>query len=510
MLKTTSYVGTCVVMYVANRKQIEEGDKDMAKKITKINPVKSQVMEQLQPKKRVCGYTQVSTDSKGQHSSFAAQVAYYKELIGRNEEWEYTGVYADKARSGTQLEKRDEFRQMIQDCERGRIDMIITKSITRFARNTVDSISTIRKLKALGVAVLFENENTNSLTECSEQMLTILSSMAQGESESISTNLRWAVTKRFQEGTFKISTPAYGYTRDESGELIIQEEEAEVVRHIFKEYLNGKGSYLIAKGLTEKGIPTIRSAGKWGEGVIKNILLNPVYAGNLILQKTYTTEVLPFQKKVNRGELPQYFISENHPPIISQEEAEAVTQIYEYRRKQMRADGSIKSQNRYAFSSRIICGECGAVFRRQMVGIGTSYERVQWSCARHIRNKEQCGQKPFRDEILKQAFTVMWNKLVSNYAEILIPLLDSLKRLRSDEEQEREINECDNKMMELTKQSHILSGIVAKGYIDAAVFIERQNALSIEQEMIRKKRNQLLDIWKHLWRRQIGSLPTHE
>lgn len=468
------------------------GNQKKTKKITKINPVKSHVMMQLQPQKRVCAYCRVSTDSREQQNSFIAQTAYYEELIGKRSDWEYAGIYADEARSGTKLQKRDDFLRMIKDCEAGKIDMIITKSVTRFARNTVDSIKAIRKLKLLGVAVFFEKENINTLFESSEMLLTILSSLAQGEAESISTNNKWAAIKRFQDGSFKIGTPAHGYVKDENGELVIDEQEVETVRYIFKQYLNGKGSYVIARELTEKGIQTIRSAEKWSEGVVKEILLNPIYTGNLILQKTFTTEGVPFKRKRNKGELPQYFISENHEPIISMEEAEAVKEIYEYRRRQMKADGT-KSQNRYAYSSKIICGECGRVFRRQKIYIGKPYEKVQWCCIQHIEDREKCSMVAIREDIIQNAFTSMWNKLSSNYTGILSPLLESLNKLRADEQQEKEIRECNDKIIELSKQSHILSGVAAKGYLDSAIFIEKQTALQIELDAMRKKRKALLD-----------------
>ncbi|EQB22619.1 Mobile element protein [Dehalobacter sp. UNSWDHB] len=465
----------------------------MAKKITKIDPVKQQVVRQLQPKKRVCAYCRVSTDSREQQNSFTAQLEYYTALIENQEDWQFAGIYADEARSGTKLQKRDDFLRMLKDCEDGKIDMIITKSLTRFARNTVDSIEAIRRLKALGVAVYFEKEHIDSLSEKSELMLTILSSLAQGESESISTNSKWSIIKRFQDGSFILGTPAYGYTKDENGELIIQEEEAEVVRRIFCEYLNGKGTYAIAKDLSEQGLPTIRSAEKWNDGVIKEILLNPIYTGNLLHQKTMTTEVLPFKRQRNRGQLPQYLIEDNHEPIISHKQAEAVREIFEYRRKQMGVNDTSKYQSRYAFSSKIFCGECGGMFRRQKIYIGKPYEKTQWCCRQHILDNTKCSQKAIREDDIQWAFTVMWNKLVSNYDEILTPLLDTLKKLRMDEQQEQEIGECSNKIMELTEQGHILSRLVSKGYIDPAVFIERQNALTIELAAMKKKRSQLLD-----------------
>ncbi len=465
----------------------------MAKKIVRIDPVKQQIAKQLQPQKQVCAYCRVSTDSREQHNSFSVQLAYYKDLIENHEDWQFAGIYADEARSGTKLQKRDDFLRMRKDCEDGKIDMIITKSVTRFARNTVDSIQAIRRLKALGVAVFFEKESINSLSEKSEQMLTILSSLAQGEAESVSTNNKWAAVKRFQDGTFILGTPAYGYTKDENGELVIQEEEAEVVRRIFREYLNGKGTYAIAKDLSEEGLPTIRSAEKWSDGVIKEMLLNPIYTGKLLHQKTMTTEVLPFKRQRNKGQLPQYLIEDNHESIISHEQAEAVKEIFEYRRKQMGVDAPEKYQSRYAFSSKILCGECGSLFRRQKIYIGKPYEKIQWCCRQHIFDSTKCSQKAVREDDVQWTFTLMWNKLVSNYTEILTPLLEMLKKLRIDEQQEQKIGECSNRIMELTEQGHILSRLVSKGYIDHAVFIERQNALTIELATVKKKRSQLLD-----------------
>ena len=463
------------------------------KKIKKIEPIHQKVILELQPKKRVCAYARVSTDSIEQKDSFYYQVEYYKNYIGKRDDWEYAGIYADEARSGTQVKKRDEFSRMIKDCMNGKIDMIITKSVTRFARNTVDSIKAIRKLKELGIGIYFEKENISTLSEKSEMLLTILSSLAQGESETISSNNKWGIKKRFEDGTFKLSIPAYGYTKNKNGELIINKEEAKIVRRIFAEYINGKGPYVIARGLNEDNIPTKRTAEEWQESVVKVILQNPIYEGDLLLQKTYTTEVLPFERKVNKGEMPQYFIENNHEPIITREEGQMVREIYEYRRKQMGIDDSGKYQNRYEFSSRIICGECGSIFRRQKIYIGKPYEKIQWCCIQHIRDISKCSMKAIREDIIKEAFLTMWNKLVSNYKNILIPLLESLKGLRTNEEQEEEIKDLNNKIMELTEQSHILSRVVSKGYIDSAIFIERQNALTVEIEATKKRRNQLLD-----------------
>lgn len=465
----------------------------MAKKVMKIEPVRQKVIQALRPKKRVCAYCRVSTDSSKQHTSYVAQVEYYKSYIEKREEWEFAGIFADEAKSGTQVKKREEFIKMMKECENGNIDIIITKSVTRFARNTIDSIEAIRKLKSLGITVYFEKENINTMSEQSEQMLTILSSLAQGESESISTNNRWGIQKRFKDGTYKLSSVAYGYTKGNDGELIINKDEAVIIKRIFHEYLSGKGSYVISRDLTKDNIAPIRSAEKWNDSVVKEILQNPIYEGDLILQKTYTTEVLPFTKKTNRGEMPQFLIKDNHEPIITRKQGEMVREIYEYRRNQMGADDSGKYQNRYEFSSKITCKECGGIFRRQKIYIGKPYEKIQWSCKKHIENSKLCKTKPIREDVIKEAYLIMWNKLASNYTFILTPLLESLRNLRTNKEQKEEIENLNNRIMELTEQSHILSRVVQKGYMDSAVFIQQQNTLNIEIEEIKKKRNSLLD-----------------
>lgn len=465
----------------------------MAKQVKTIEPVRQKVLQELRPKKKVCAYCRVSTDSAKQHTSYVAQTEYYKQYIESQAEWEFAGIFADEAKSATKVKNRDEFQRMVKECEKGNIDMIITKSITRFARNTVDSIETIRKLKALGITIYFEKENINTMSEQSEQMLTILSSIAQGESENISTNSRWGILKRFQDGSYNLSCVAYGYTKDEDGELIIKEAEAEIVRRIYNEYLNGNGSYAIARDLNKDNIPTIRNAEKWNDSVVKGILQNPIYEGELLLQKSYTTEVLPFTKKKNKGELPMYSIKDNHEPIITKQQADRVREIYEYRRIQMGVDGSDKHQNLYEFSSKLICKECGGTFRRQKIYIGKSYEKIQWCCNNHIENSKLCHTKSVREDLIKDAYLTMWNKLVSNYNEILNPFLESLKNLRINKEQGTQIHELNNKITELTEQSHILSRVVLKGYIDSAVFIEKQNVINIEIEEHKKNRNALLD-----------------
>ena len=463
----------------------------MAKKITKIEPVSKPYEPESLSLKRVCAYCRVSTGLAEQKNSFDSQMAYYTRLIESKEGWLCVGIYADEARSGTKTDRRDDFQRMLQDCKAGKIDLIMTKSVTRFARNTVDSIQAIRELKALGVGVYFEKERVNTLSEKSEQLLTILSSIAQGESESISTNSKWSAVRRFQNGTFIISSPAYGYVNNENGELVIQREEARIVRRIFDEYLGGKGSYAIAKELRKEGIPTIRNSEGWQDGVVRGILQNCVYEGDLLFQKKFTTDGVPFTRKNNHGELPQYLITDNHEPIITREEAKAVRQLYESRREKRCADDFTVYRNRYPFSSRIICGECGGTFRRQKVHIGKPYEKIQWSCYKHIEDISKCKQKAIREDTIKQTFVRMWNRLASNYESILLPMLAALKAVQGNPEQEQELLELEQKIQELKKQSHMLSKVLTGGGIDSAIFIEKRNQIDTELDTAWRRQYQI-------------------
>ncbi len=462
----------------------------MAKKVTVINAVSGSRHTHPQQKLKVCAYARVSTGTKAQAESYATQVEYYTEKIESNPLWEFAGVYADEGITGTKVKGRDDFKTMIAACEEGDIDLILTKSITRFARNTLECIQTIRKLKAAGVGIYFEKENINTLTEASELMLTILASVAQGESEDFSGNNRWAIISRFEKGTYIVGTPAYGYRKDEEGNLIIEESEAEVVRWIFESYLNGMGTYVIAKMLNDRRIPTIREGERWQDGVVKNILLNPVYEGDALRQRTYTEKQFPFTRKENKGQMNMYLTKDAHPPIITHEEAEAVQSIMEYRSRTLKMNGE-KSQNRYLFSGRIICGECGSHFRRQKIYIGKPYEKIIWTCHRHVEDKEFCHMKAIREDVLQQAFTDMWNKLYTNQGTVLEPLLKALTELAERKPESAEIEQLDNEIHSLSEQSRILNQVMKKGYMDSALFMEKNNQLAHRLTECRRKKTLL-------------------
>lgn len=462
----------------------------MAKKVTIIQPIRDDIKVLRKKKLRVCAYVRVSTGSDAQANSFITMLNYYTEYISNNPEWEFVGIYADEAVTGTRVEKREEFQAMMQECEDGNIDLIITKTVTRFGRNTVETLRAIRRLKELGIGVYFESQNINTLTEKSELLITILSSVAQGESEDFSSNNKWAVKKRFSDGTFTLSTPAYGYTKDENGEPIIEPKEAEVVRMIFQLYLNGYGMTKIAQKLNEDGIETIRDSEKWNNTTIRVILTNPMYVGDLLQQKTITTETFPFVRKANKGESDMYLISDNHPAIITREQARAVKEIMEYRAGIVKADA--KNDNRYTFSGKIRCLECGKNFRRQKVYIGKPYERIIWTCSQHVQDINTCQMKAIREDELQNAFIAMWNKLYTNQGVLLEPLLEALKKLPYSKEDAEKIEQLDNEIRELTEQCRIQDHVMEKGYMDTALFYEEQNRLICRLSECRRKKNSLL------------------
>lgn len=275
------------------------------KKIRKIEAKPVQVIKGLpeNAKTRVCAYCRVSTDNKEQESSYESQVFYYTNYINSRSDWTLVDIYADDGISGTSTAKREDFKRMIQDCMDGKIDMIITKSISRFARNTLDCLDYVRRLKEKGIAVFFEKENINTLDSKGEVLLSILSSLAQDESRNISENTRWGIVRQFEKGRVLVNTTRFlGYDKNEAGELIINEEEAKIVRRIFREYLEGKSYNAIAKGLMKDGIKTVTGNPKWWDSTISGILENEKYYGDALLQKTITVDFLRHKRVDNKGQ----------------------------------------------------------------------------------------------------------------------------------------------------------------------------------------------------------------
>ena len=463
-------------------------------KVTIINPVAPKTEEKIVPRLRVCAYCRVSSDHDEQQESFSAQVAHYTELITANDAWMFAGIYADEGISGTSKDKRDDFMRLMRDCKAKKVDMVITKSISRFARNTSDCIEAVRRLKNLGIAIFFEKENINTLKVDSELLITILGSAAQEESIAISSNSRWSIQEKFQSGEWNPSCLPYGYTKDDEGEIVIDEAEAAVVRRTYRDYLNGKGCYVIARELTLEGIPTRKGAEAWGEKVVTEILANEKYEGDMLMQKTFTTDTLPFTRKRNKGQKQKYFIQNNHLPIIAREEARRVKEIMDRRRQEKEMDVNPgKYNNRYPFTGKVICGECGTTFKRQKIFIGKPYQTEQWCCSKHIRKRTECSMTAIKEEYIKAAFTHLYNKLKSNCDPILIPLLEDLKKLHFSQVYESQIKKLNNRIAELTEQSHVFSRLRSKGYLDSVLFIEQNNLVVKELAELKEQRSALMD-----------------
>ena len=340
---------------------------------------------------RVAAYCRVSSGKDAMLHSLSAQVSRYSEFIQRRPGWAYAGVYADEALTGTK-DNRPEFQRLLADCRAGRIDRVLTKSISRFARNTVTLLETVRELKELGVAVYFEEQNIDSLSGDGELMLTILASFAQEESKSVSDNCKWRIRKDFSEGKPMNLPLLYGYRR-EKGRIVIDEEEAEIVRFIFRSCLNGMGKGRITETLREQGIPC-RLGGEWQTETVSGILKNEKYTGDALLQKTYIENHLTKRKCFNRGELPQYYAENTHPAIIDHETYERVQALIAERREKANVQKDVTA--RYPFTGLIVCGCCGAHYHRR-----TNPTRITWQCVTYLRRgKKHCAAKQIPEETL--------------------------------------------------------------------------------------------------------------
>lgn len=357
----------------------------------------SRIIRKIQPTilkapelKRVAAYARVSLEKDTMLHSLSAQVSYYSEKIQRHPGWRYASVYADEALTGTKAE-RPEFQRLLTDCRAGLIDMVITKSISRFARNTVTLLETVRELKLLGVDVFFEKENIHSESCEGELMLTILASYAQEESRSVSENCKWKIRKQFEQGN-PVSTQLLGY-RIKNGTFEIILEEAQIVRMIFDDYVSGMGRNAILKKLLSLQIPT-KSGGVWNESQISDILKNEKYAGDLLLQKYYRTDHLTKLDRRNYGEIQRYYVRDHHEAIIDRQTFDRVQAELQARAQHFHPYEYSPSD--YSFSGKIICGNCGKAYRRK-----TCHGKVAWNCATYIQlGKAHCHSKQIPEDIL--------------------------------------------------------------------------------------------------------------
>ncbi len=383
----------------------------------------------IEYKRKVAAYARVSTDNEEQLSSYAAQVDYYTRYIQSKEEWEFVEIYTDEGISATNTKKRDGFNRMIQDALDGKIDLIVTKSVSRFARNTVDTLTTVRKLKDHGVEVYFEKENIYTFDTKGELLITIMGSLAQEESRSISENTTWGQRKRFADG--KVSLPYkkfLGYERGENGIPQIVEKEAKIVKMIYRLFLEGKTTSGIARHLTKLKIPTPGGKEKWTTSTIRSILTNEKYKGDALLQKSYTVDFLTKKKKKNEGEVPQYYVENSHEAIISPEVFDMVQYEFEKRKGQVQSGAN-------CFSSKIICGDCGSFYGSKVWHSNDKYRKIILQCNAKFKNKKKCKTPHVTEEQIKEGFINAVNSLIVDKKSI--------------------IDECEKLILELTDMSLI-------------------------------------------------------
>ena len=439
-------------------------------------------------KTRVAAYARVSTDNAEQLASLEAQKQYYDSYIKSHKDWEYAGLFYDEGVSGTKTDKREGLLRMLDECRKGSIDFIIVKSISRLARNTVDCLEIVRELYDLGIYLYFEKENINTSKMQSELLLTILSSIAESESKSISKNEKWSIQKRFENGEFVIGYPPYGY-KNVNGKMEIVPEEAETVRWMFREYLGGSGCNKIAKALNEKGIPTKKS-GHWSSSTVAGIIKNEKYTGDVIYQKSYTDD--RFNRHRNNGEMEKYFVKDHHEAIISHEDFEAAKELMAHhgRSKSIKAD-SDKYLNRYPFSGKIICGACGSTWKRRTHYTKSQGEYYAYVCEKHIEDKDSCRAKYIREEDIKAAFCNVMNKLAFAREEILRPVIAELKSSAPGNESER-LQEITRLLEGSVNQRTQLMNLFMKQYLDSEAYNEENSVLLKQEAELNAEREKIL------------------
>lgn len=412
-------------------------------------------MEQEQ-KIRVAAYCRVSSDSADQLNSFMAQIRYYENFLAGSETEMLVSVYADEGITGTRMDKRDDFQRMLKDCRRGKIDRIIAKSISRFARNTKECLTVIRELKSLGVTVLFEKESIDTANISDEMMITLMGGLAQEESVSISQNMQWSIQRRMRSGTYIVSQLPYGY-RKVDGKFVI-DEEAEIVRRIFAEFLQGNSLNAICMGLNDDGIRKDQSGNLWRKKSIRYILTNEKYIGDCLWMKKFTQNVFPFKKSMNRGQAEQYYVENDHEAIISKSDFASVQKLLQSKSDRY---GNYEFHT-YPLSRKMHCGNCGAIFKRKHTS-----DKVYWVCCNHDFRAENCEIKRIAESVIYEAFMGVYNKLKYQYSVIFPPLIAQLQELKSKKfSGNQQYMEISRNVAKLKEQIHVLTRLRTKGFLD--------------------------------------------
>lgn len=420
---------------------------------------------------RLAPYCRVSRNTEDQLNSFAAQIRHYREYTQDNPEYEIVDIYADEGLTGMEMDKRDDFLRLIRDCKKGVVDRIIVKSVSRFARNTIEILETIRELKKCGVSVYFEEQGIDTEKLNMEMIITFPGMAAQQESEAISGNVRWSYQKRMQSGEFNCCTPAYGY-RLIDGEMVINEEEAKVVRRIFELYLGGKGLQAIAGLFNEEHVPRRYGRTHWHHNTIRYILTNERYKGDALLQKKYTTDTLPYRLKLNKGEKTQYYVENSNVAIISREIFDRAQELLKLRKN----EEHMRMAN--VLSGMIRCPDCGGTFRRH-----EKDGKVYWFCMNTASSATRCKSRRVKEKMIQEAFINMIYKLKEYRRPILETLIVQMENLQLQIGQiQAKIQLAEKKLADLAAKSLILSKLHSSGVLSAVDYsvqtaeIDRQMA----------------------------------
>ena len=461
------------------------------KKVTRIDRAVVAKASSHQPKselRRVAAYARVSTDSDEQFTSFEAQVDYYTRQIAANPEWTMVEVYTDEGITGTNTKKRDGFNRMIADALAGKIDLIITKSISRFARNTVDTLTAVRQLKDKGVEVFFEKENIFTMDSKGELLITIMSSLAQEESRSISENVAWGKRAKCEEGKVYLPYKQFlGYKKGSDGQPQIVEEQAIIVRQIYKMFLEGLMPSGIAKRLTAQGIPSPAGKPRWYSGTVESILTNEKYKGDALLQKTFCVNFLTKEMKRNEGELPQYYVEQSHPAIVSPEVFDEVQQELKRRR------GARYVGRSGCFSSKIICGECGSYYGRKVWHSTDKYRTVIWRCQHKYDNGEPCKTPHVTEEQIKAAFVEEMNRVIANKEQVLADIRTLIATLTDTRELEESEASAGKELEAITESMHKLVDAYAHALIEQVEYDDRYAELLARSRAIEERFSQITE-----------------
>ena len=443
---------------------------------------------------KVAAYCRVSTDSEDQLNSYKSQVDYYTNLISQNPEWELAGIYADEAVTGTMVSKREEFQRMINDCMSGHINMIITKSISRFARNTMDTLQYVRMLKERNIAVLFEDEKINTLSMDGELMLVILSSVAQQEVENISANVKKGLKMKMSRGEFVGFAGCLGYDWiPETKSIVINKEEAEVVKYIFDRYVAGIGCNTIAKELEARGCKTKKGHIKWCGSTVMGIVTNEKYVGDVLFGKTFTADPIKKRRLKNYGEEDKFYIKDHHEPIIEREVFKVAEEIRKKRNVNLgvHKEGDIRKHRytrQYNFSSMLRCGFCGNILTRRCWHPGTTHEKIVWQCSTAAkRGKSHCScSKAIHEEVVERAFIKSYQLLYSKDKNLMDEFLENAKEVLSNTSDGESLNHANENLRKLRLKKDNLLNLKLNGLIDDETFADKNFTLSQKISSIEK------------------------